>query len=255
MADQESTEFTSTNEEAQDQELSLDSISFDDDGDESTESETTENDADTEQHDEAEESEEDEATEETGESDESDETEEQEEAELSEEEKRKAFNREMAQRRIEAKKQREQTQEEAQQDYLQQAEDEKDLALRQLQVDAYNNNVEKHTNRLTNDYERAVKDFEILNDENPLIQAEVAAALDAFQAMHMTIDQYGNPAQVNGDLYEHLQKKAESLQSITGLGARKQVQAKAKQKSRTFQTPNRSPEKSKDPLMDVLLAD
>ena len=186
---------------------------------------------------------------------ESDEEEEAEpETEESKADAQKRFNNEQAQKRIDEKRVRELQQKEAQQEYLDDADPDRpeDLALRQLQVDAYNNKVEGNTNKLTNGYERAIKDFEIFKDPSPEIQAELDQALDAFQAMHVTVDAYGNPTEVREDLYKHLQSKAESIAKLTGIGARQQAKSKTKEKSKTFTPPNRTPkEPKKDPDLEA----
>ena len=171
------------------------------------------------------------------------------EPELSDEDKRKAHNREMAERRIQEKQKRSETLKEAQQEYIAEAdkEDPHDIAIRQLNVDAYNNTVERNTNKLENGYQKALKDFDILNDEDPAIQREIDATLDAFQAQHVSVDKYGNPTEVRGDLYEFLQAKADSIRELTGKGARQQAKAKGKEKSKSFTPPTRAPkEKAKD---------
>jgi hypothetical protein len=239
---------TSTNEDTQDTEVELEEIevSLEDITDDDTEEaeEPKDEDTDTEPEELEEESEEDEATEEDAEAD-------TEEAELSDEDKQKAFNREMAERRIQEKRQRELDQKQQQQEYLTQAEDEKDLVLRQLQVDAYNNKVEGNSNKLTNAYEKAVKDFNILNSSDPNIKAEVDAALDAFQAQHVTIDAYGNPIDVRGDLYETLKNKSESITRLTGIREKQQKDSKNKEKSKTITTPSKAP---REPKVDPELA-
>ena len=207
---------------------------------------------DTDEETEEESDDESEESEEKAESEDSEETEEETKEELSDEDKQKAFNKEMAERRIQEKKQREQTIKEQQEEYLTEAEDEKDLALRQLQVDAYNNKVEGNSNKLTNGYEKALKDFDVLRDSSPEIQAELDQALDAFQAMHVTIDAYGNPVEVRADLYKYLQSKADSIAKLTGIGARQQIKSKSKEKSKTFTPPNRTPkEPKKDPDLEA----
>ena len=262
MADQESTDTTttqevdtSTNEETQDTNAELDlendTTSFDDFEDtedqEADSTEQNEEDADTEQQDDEEESEEDEATE-----DEEEQSTEPEEAELSDEQKRKEHNREMAERRLEAKRQREEGIAESQQKYLDEAvDDPKEAALRQLQVEAYNNRVEKHTNSLTNAYERAIKDFDILSDNTPEVQAEINDAIDAFQAQYVQTDQYGNPIDVKADLYKYLQSKADRIEQLTAKGKREQLKSKSKEKSKTFTQPVRAPKQPKsDPDLD-----
>ena len=169
----------------------------------------------------------------------------------SDEEQRKAYNKQMAEQRIREKQQREAQIKQKQQEYVAEADDDQTLALRQLQVDAYNNKVENNTNKLVNGYERAIKDFPILADSTPEIKAEVDAAIDAFQALHVKVDSFGNPSEVNGDLYKYLQSKADSIQRLTQIGVRKQVNNKAKEKSKTLITPSRTP---KEPKVDPDLA-
>lgn len=173
------------------------------------------------------------------------EVEESKEKEVSEEDKRKAFNKEMAERRIQEKQQRELTLKQQQEEYLTTAEDNRDLALRQLQIDAYNNKIDSNTNKLTNGYERALKDFEVLGDQTPEIKAEIDQAIDAFQAMHVTLDAYGNPIEVREDIYQYLQSKAESIAQLTRIGERKQSMSKSKEKSKTLTMPTRAPQKPK----------
>lgn len=176
------------------------------------------------------------------------------EPELSEEEKRKAHNREMAERRIKEKQDREVKIKEEQQKYVSEADsdDPHEIALRQLQVDAYNNNVDRNSNKLTNGYERALKDFDILRDPDPAIQRRLDRALDSFQAAHVAVDKYGNPTEVRGDLYSYLQDEADSIRELTGKGARQQANAKDKEKSKTFTPPTRKPkEAKKDPQLEA----
>lgn len=180
------------------------------------------------------------------------ESEEPKEDNLSEAEQRKAHNKEMAEQRIRDKQQREASLKEDQAAYLEKAEDDKDLALRQLQVDAYNNRVDNVSNKLTNGYERALKDFDILSSTDPDVQAEVNQAIDAFQAMYVTVDQHGNPTEVRADFYAFLQSKADSIRKLTGIGARQQVMSKGKEKSKTLTVPSRAPKEPKsDPDVDA----
>ncbi len=162
----------------------------------------------------------------------------------------KAFNKEQAEKRVQAKANREAQLRQQQQEYIAEAdtEDPRDLAVRQLQVDAYNNKVDGNTNKLTNGYERAIKDFDVLTDKDPQIQSEVDAALDAFQAMYVTVDEYGNPTDVRGDLYQYLQAKADSITRLTGLGATKQIRSKDKERSKVLATPTRAPKPAKKDL-------
>lgn len=159
-------------------------------------------------------------------------------------------NQDAAARRIQEKANKEAVLKRDQQDYLSQADPEKPeaMAIRQLEINAYNNTVNGNTDRLTNNYEKAMNDFPILRDESPQIKAEVDAALDAFQAIHVTIDSYGNPTDVRGDLYKYLQSKADSIKNLTGMGARNQIKSKDKEKSKTFTPPSKTPKEPKKDL-------
>lgn len=211
--------------------------------DDSTEPDTTETEADDTTDDESDSETEDEAEPETDKETEDAEAEDKEPTE----DDKKAHNREMAERRLQAKADRDKQLQDAQAQYVADAEADnpQDLAVRQLQVDAYNNKVEYNTNKLTNGYERAIKDFPILSDAAPEIRAEVDGALDAFQALHVEIDQYGNPTNVRGDIYAYLQAKADSIAALTGKGARQQEQAKTKEKSKVTTLPSRAPKTPK----------
>lgn len=216
--------------------------------DESTDEEADQE-SDTESEPKEEDSDEDESDE-----DESDEPDEEPEEELSPEEQQKQFNREQAEKRLQEKAEREAKIKEQQQEYLAEADpdDPRDAAVRQLQIDAYNNKIEGNTNKLSNAYDKALKDFDILRDPSPEIQAELGAALDAFEAMNVTIDAYGNPIEVKGDLYKFLQIKADSIKNLTSIGARKQNKSKGKEKSKTLTPPSRAPKETEvDPDIEA----
>jgi len=253
MEDEQSTDVV-----VQETDLSgINDINFDEESEEQSETTTDEQSTEKAEETESEEQSNDEETDadDTETTEDAEETQETEEVEQSDEEKRKAFNREQAEKRIQAKQQRELSIKEQQDNYLAEAEDNRDLALRQLQIDAYTNKVDANTNKLTNGYEKAIKDFDVLSSDNPVVRARIDRAIDAFQAKHVKLDGYGNPVDVSGDLYQYLQEEAESISSLTGIGARQQVENKGREKSKTMQTPNRSPKQSKDPLMDSLLSD
>lgn len=246
MADEQSTESTEVetaevednDTELEDMEVSseeLEQLDESDSADDSDDDEGSDTESEPKEEDDQEES-----------NDEAEEVEEPEE-QLSDEDKQKALNREYAERRLREKAEREATIKQQQQEYVAEADpdDPRDMAVRQLQIDAYNNKVESNTNKLTNSYERAIKDFDVLANQAPEIQAELNAALDAFQAMNVAIDAYGNPVEVRGDLYEFLQTKADSIKNLTNIGARGQDKSKTKEKSKVLTTPNRAPKEAK----------
>lgn len=229
-------------------------VSFEDEVDESEEEleEASEDESEEETETETEEVEAEETNEEE-ESEASDETksEETNDSQMSDEEKQKQHNREMAEKRIQEKKAREAAIKRQQDEYIAAAEDDTQLALRQLQVDAYKTKVTTNESSLKTGFERAMVDFPILANTSPEIQAEVDAALDTFQGLYVTIDDWGNPSEVRGDLYQYLQNKAESIERLTKIGAKQESKAKGKTKANTLTPPSRTPKQPKvDPMLE-----
>lgn len=250
---------TSTNEESQDTDTELEDmeVSFEDVEDTEETEDLKDEDTDTEPLDIEEESEEDEEQSEPEEElkDDSEEEEssdeETKEQDTRSEEDIKKHNQEMAARRIAEKQAREQAKEEQQLKYLEQAEDDKDLALRQLQVDAYNNQVERNRDKLDSGIEKAVASIELFRTGTNEVKEELARRIDDFEAKYVQYDANGDPVKVKGDVYEYLQKEADSLQRILQSGARQQVKAKAKAQARTEPIPSKTP---KEPKVDPDLA-
>jgi hypothetical protein len=166
---------------------------------------------------------------------------------------RKRYNDEMAQRRIAEKRVRQQAKAEAQAEYLDNAEDQRDLALRQLQIEAYNTKVERTTSKLESSLDRAIADIDLFREQNPVIQKHLARVLDSFEDRYVVKDRNGDAVEVKDsmDLYEYLQEEAATIRELTGIGAKQQQTAKANQKARAVATPSRSPKKAKsDPMTD-----
>jgi hypothetical protein len=164
----------------------------------------------------------------------------------------KERNRQMAERRLAAKDQREAQINSKKQEYIDGAADDDEAFKRTTEVELYDSRVERNTNNLVSASDRAFADFSVLNDPDPAIKARVDRALDAFQAQHVTIDAFGNPIKVSGDLYQYLKEEAESIQALAGRGAREQVKSKAKEKSKSFTRPVRKPaSKKSDPMVDA----
>lgn len=251
-------EDTSTNEETPDTEDTTDledsDLSFDDGDDDDTEEtddSSEDEETDTEPAESEEESEEDEEPEEESKDDPESSDEETKEEDTPSKEDIKRNNQEQAARRIAEKQAREQAKAQQQQDYLQAAEDDRDLALRQLQVDAYNNRVEQVSNKLENGIERAVASIDLFRTGTPAVKEELARRLDDFERMHVQYDSNGDPVNVTGDVYQYLQTEADSIQRILNTGARTQTKAKNKAKARTDTLPTRAP---KEPKVDPDLA-
>lgn len=237
---------TSTNEEAQDTDVDLEDIEVSeseitDETDESTDSESEDKDTEP-------------AEEEESEEDVAEETSEDEKAEedTTSVDDVKKHNSEMAQKRIADKQAREAAKIESQQAYLDEAEDNRDLALRQLQVDAYNNRVERNTNSLTNGIDKAYASIDLLRDGSPEIKEELASSLDDFERMYVIYDQNNDPVDIKvdpvtgqkADVYQYLQRKADSIRKIAGTGARQEIANKDKTKARTDTVPTRKPKEA-----------
>ena len=137
-------------------------------------------------------------------------------------------------------------------EHLQAAEDEKDLALRQLQIDAYTNKVNSNTDRLTNQYEKALNSIQAFQNPTPEVREFLDSAVDEFEARFVQIDELGNPVNVNGDLYAFLQTKAGLVEKLTQLGARKEKVSSAKEKANVTPTPSAPAKESKvDPALEA----
>jgi hypothetical protein len=247
MADDNATEVVETTEETEvDNETNVDLEDF---GDESFDTDDDADDSDDAESEEVEETDDDDDGESTEEDDpeesEASETKEPETTELTAEEQRKEHNRQMAEARLKAKAERDAQLAKDQAEYVAAADTDLERTVKQLEVNAYNTAIEANSSKLTTGYEKATQDFEILRDPNPAIQAEVDAAIDAFQAQHVVLDSMGNPLSVKGDLYAYLKIKADSIAKLTGIGAKRQQTSKAQEKSKTLTPPNRAPKKAK----------
>ncbi len=258
---------TSTNEETPDPEAELESAedNFDSESDDSEDTEETDDSdadepaSDSEDTDDLEESDEDEPD-----------KEQPKETPADTEAERKRHNDEMAKKRIADREAREKAKHESQANWLddgyQQAydkaikegKDERDarydasqaLALRQVQVDAYNNRIQANTDRLRNNIDKAVATIDLFQKGTPAVKEKLAKALDYFEGMHVVRDKNGDPVEVTGDLYEFLRNEAEDIRQLLGEGAVQQQRSKKNAKSRTLPKPNRAPRKSEDPMMD-----
>ena len=81
---------------------------------------------------------------------------------------------------------------------------------------------------------------------------ELVNAVDDFVAMYVDTDENGNPIQVRGDIRTFLQKKADSIRRIQGVGVRQAVKDKQAVRSKTMTVPTRAP---KEERVDKDLAD
>jgi hypothetical protein len=146
--------------------------------------------------------------------------------------------------------QRQQDKAKAQQDFLSGAQDDTQLALRQLQINAYNNTVTNNIRDLESATREAVAAIDLFKTGTPAVQNRLLRAVDNFEAQHVVKDRNGDPIEVTGNLVQYLQAEADSIKEILGDGAKLQTTAKSNQKARVVQTPSRAPKKAKeDPML------
>lgn len=166
---------------------------------------------------------------------------------------RKRYNDEMAKKRIAERQAREEARAKAQQAVLDEvADNPNERDLRSLQIFAYNQTVQNNSDRLVNGFDKAVANIDLYKSEDPNVQAELDAALDEFQQMHVTLNEFGDPVEVRGDLYQFLANKAERIRRLTGIREVNQKKARAKTQARTDTLPSKTPKKPKvDPDLEA----
>lgn len=234
----ESVDTDTTLETTEDSELDDVEITAEDLGDETPEEqkdEETEEDTESEEQESSEEAEE----------------ESQEETEVVEEDQA-TIAREAYKQREANRKEREANLAEEQAKYVQEAEDEKDEALRMLQVEAYNNRIDRTTNTLNGQWQQAINSIEEFQNPSPEVKQILDDAVDEFQALYVDIDQSGNPINVRGNLLEHLNKKADIIRALQQNGVRQGNKDRAKTKNSAITPPSKSPPPQKsDPDIDA----
>lgn len=159
--------------------------------------------------------------------------------------------REAFERREAARLAKEQAKREAEQQYIKNAENDQDKALRVLQVNAYNLQVQTNQNALQNGIDKAMAHIDLMSSKDPVIRDEMLNAVDEFEAYNVVKDKNGDPVEVRGDLFEHLQKKAAAIRRLAGLREKQRSNDRANTRARTVVTPSRKPkEAAKDPLLE-----
>lgn len=139
-----------------------------------------------------------------------------------------------------------------QEEFLDAAEDDKDLAVRQLQVDAYNNRIERNANKLQNDIDWAVANIDLFQDGTKEQKDKLLREIDKWEAIHVRKDRNGDPVEVTGNLKQYLQEEAESIRRLAGVGARQEVRNKSKTKAKTLTPPASKPKETpKDPWISA----
>jgi len=248
---------TSTTDEAPDTDVDLEDIEVSLDDDETEESDESEESPNSEETETEEQSNADDADKSTTEPEQSDDTEEESDAD------RKARNQEYAQKRIAERQDREKQKEIAQakedvriEQYLKEAEgDESELTLRKAEVERLllqRERVAMNEEKLHIGIDRAISEIDLFRTGSPEVKQELVNAVDDFVAMYVDTDENGNPIQVRGDIRTFLQKKADSIRRIQGVGVRQAVKDKQAVRSKTMTVPTRAPKGEK---VDKDLAD
>lgn len=163
---------------------------------------------------------------------------------------RKAFEERQQKRQEDEKKFHDQKLE-TQNKYLNEAENDTDLAVRQLQIDAYTNRVDGNRSKLETGIDRAVADIKLFREGTPEQQEELIRRLDDFEEMFVRKDANGDPIEIAGDVYQYLQKEATAIEKLSRVGEVKGKKSAAQTKARTFVPPSSKPvEKKSDPDLD-----
>lgn len=247
---------TSTNEEAPDtDDVALEDMEISDDDVEDTE-ESDESEDESQASDDSDDTEEESAEDDTSEDD-SQESEADEEAERKREARERYEQRQAERAARLQEKQVQQAQENVRlEQYLKEAEgDDAELAVRQAEVDRLllqRERVAMNEERLQIGVEKAIASIDLFRTGSPEVKAELTNAVDDFIAMHVELNQNGDPVAINGDITAFLQRKADSIRRIQGVGVRQAVKDKQATKARTVTVPSRTP---KEPKVDDDLKD
>jgi len=133
--------------------------------------------------------------------------------------------------------------------YLKEAQDDDaELKYREAEVQQHmmqRERVVMNTEKLEVQMDKAIGSIDLFRTGSPEVKEVLGSAIDEFVNSNVSTDEYGNPLEVRGDLYQHLQKKADEIRKLTGVGARQSSTAKAKTKARTQSVPTRAPREAK----------
>lgn len=200
---------------------------------------------------ETEEEEESQESDDTEESEEESETEEPPEENTDPEAERKQKAREAYEAREAKRKEREAAKQEQHQKYLDEATDDTDRALREVRLEAYIGRIERNADRIQTGLDKAVANIDLLTKGTPEQKEALEEAYQDYLNMYVVTDKNGDPIEVKADVYEYLQKKADTIQKLTGVGERNGAKAKTNARARTDTISTRPPkEGKKDEMLD-----
>lgn len=170
------------------------------------------------------------------------------------EEARRRYEERQAFREEQRKKIAEQTSE-----YTNEAIDEFDQRLRNVESQRYVELVENTQEKLVNDFERATSnpDLQIFNPKSPEFNQKLySKAIKDFNEGYITYDTNGNMVGTKSSLYEHLKETADLYKDAIKSGAVQQVRAARQMKSNSDIKPAATPkEPAKDAILDILKSD
>lgn len=191
-----------------------------------------------------------EETEEESEEEES-ETEEPPKEDTDPEAERKEKARRAYEEREAKRKEREASKQEQHQKYLDDASDDTDRALREVRLEAYIGRIERNSDRIQTGLDKAVANIDLLTKGTPEQKEALEEAYQDYLNMYVVTDQNGDPVEVKADVYDYLQKKADTIKRLTGVGERNGAKAKTTARARTDTISTRPPKQGKkDEMLD-----
>lgn len=137
------------------------------------------------------------------------------------------------------------------QEYVAEADDEKEQAVRQLQAELYNQRVQSTEQSLVSDFERASAEIPLFNPSKPEFnQLALNDAIQEYNNGHINYDENGNMVGVKTPFKDYLKYKANLYGELTQVGARKGQRAESKMRARA-ETPSAA--STKEPKSDPFL--
>jgi hypothetical protein len=239
-SDSEESEAAATDDDSDDEEDSDDDVDETEDSKEDEDSEDQEAEADS-----------------TDAEDEDKPADKQDDANLTEEQRR---NREAAARRVATKSKRQEVTDLAQKEWIAQGKNQTQRDVRELKIQAYNNQIRDTEVTLKTGIGQAQQEHhDLFNSKDTLVAESMLEAIDTFEAKFVEKDEFGNLIGIRvdpftgelADVHQYLQKEADRIRGLTKVGAKQQEQAKKSQKKRVATLPSRKPVRKTDPMMDA----
>lgn len=143
--------------------------------------------------------------------------------------------------------------------YVNDATDEQEQRIRNIEARDYERLVENTQDKLVSEFERAKvnPDLQIFNpDSDQFNQKIYDKAMRDYNSGYITYDTNGQMVGLKSSLYEHLNETAELYQGARKSGQFQQVKDSRQMKSKADVKPAASPKEiTKDPILDILKSD